>query len=125
MELEVFDLVNQYRAAHSLNVLNVDSILTRVARTHSLNMAEGIVPIGHAGFAERASTVRAEIHYRAIAENIATNLGYPNPARNAFTNWMASAGHKENIEGRYSLTGVGIAKDKEGTYYFTQLFILR
>lgn len=125
MELEVHDLVNRHRVANSLKPLNLDSTLTRVARAHSRNMAEGVLPIGHNGFADRSSAVRAEIRLRAIAENIATNLSYPNPARTAFTNWMLSPGHKENIEGRYNLTGVGIAKDGEGTYYFTQLFVLR
>lgn len=124
MEFEVYDLVNGYRVANSLEPLNLDTTLTRVARVHSQNMAAGVSPIGHDGFAERSLAVREEMYLRAFGENIATNLGYSNPARTAFTNWMQSAGHKENIEGRYTLTGVGIARDKEGTYYFTQLFVL-
>ncbi|MEX1139447.1 MAG: CAP domain-containing protein [Bacteroidota bacterium] len=125
MELQVHDLVNQYRAGLSLKPLIMDSTLTWVARTHSRNMAEGILPIGHDGFPGRSSAIRAQMYFRSIAENIATNLGYPNPARTAFKNWLMSEGHKVNIEGRYNLTGVGIAKDLEGTFYFTQLFVLK
>jgi uncharacterized protein YkwD len=28
------------------------------------------------------------------------------------------------MEGNYNLTGIGVAKNAEGEYYFTQLFIL-
>ncbi|MEB3337507.1 MAG: hypothetical protein VKJ46_08605 [Leptolyngbyaceae bacterium] len=38
---------------------------------------------------------------------------------------MKSPGHLKNIKGQYNLTGIGIAKDSQGKYYFTQIFILR
>jgi len=37
--------------------------------------------------------------------------------------WLNSSGHKKNIEGNYSHTGVGIAKNQYGTLYFTQIFV--
>ncbi len=36
--------------------------------------------------------------------------------------WLRSPGHRENIEGAYDLTGIGVARSRQGVYYFTQLF---
>jgi uncharacterized protein YkwD len=37
--------------------------------------------------------------------------------------WLNSPGHRKNIEGPYNLTGIAMAKAKDGTMYFTQIFI--
>jgi hypothetical protein len=31
----------------------------------------------------------------------------------------------ENIEGKYDVTGVGIVLARDGTFYYTQLFVAR
>jgi uncharacterized protein YkwD len=38
---------------------------------------------------------------------------------------LRSPHHLENIEGSYNLTGVGIVRAKDGTFYYTQLFVAR
>ncbi len=47
------------------------------------------------------------------------------PAGAAVNAWLASTGHRQNIEGDYHLTGVGVASpDNDSlTFYFTQIFI--
>jgi uncharacterized protein YkwD len=61
-----------------------------------------------------------------IAENVGIN-DYPpsGTVRAAVSGWLGSRGHRENIEGRYDLTGVGIVRDAQGAYYYTQIFVRR
>lgn len=65
------------------------------------------------------------IPYRAAAENVAYNRGYTDPVAKAVEGWLNSSGHRRNIEGNYNLTGIGVAKNSQGAYYFTQIFILK
>ena len=37
--------------------------------------------------------------------------------------WIKSPGHRQNIVGRYNLTGIGIVRDRAGKLYYTQLFV--
>ena len=42
---------------------------------------------------------------------------------NAVDGWIKSDGHRKNIESQFNLTGIAIAKNAKGEYYFTQLFV--
>jgi uncharacterized protein YkwD len=55
----------------------------------------------------------------AAGENIA--YGQPTPGA-AVAGWMGSPGHKANILGRYDLTGVGVARDAKGRWWWCQAF---
>jgi uncharacterized protein YkwD len=86
-------------------------------------MASGRVPLGHAGFQQRVQAIGKQIPLRGAAENVAYNMGYGDPAKQAVDGWIKSAGHRSNIEGNFNLTGVGVAQNSKGQYYFTQIFI--
>jgi uncharacterized protein YkwD len=43
----------------------------------------------------------------------------------AIDGWLNSPSHRQNIEGSYDATGIGIVRTAQGEYYFTQIFILR
>ena len=60
-----------------------------------------------------------------VGENVAFNRGHRDPAAEAARGWLASRKHRENIEGPYQLTGVGVATNAAGEVYFTQIFIGR
>jgi uncharacterized protein YkwD len=62
---------------------------------------------------------------RRSAENVAFNQGHRDPAADAVRGWLASRGHRENIEGPYELTGVGVVSNAKGEFYFTQIFVGR
>lgn len=123
IEQAVHTQVNQYRATRGLPPLSLDSRISNQARTHSQNMASGAVPFSHDGFVARVQAIAAVIAYRAAAENVAYNQGYSDPATQAVQGWLRSTGHRTNIEGNYNLTGIGIARNAQGEYYFTQIFI--
>lgn len=123
LEKSVYEQVNKYRASRQLPPLTLNSSIIEQAKIHSQNMANGKVPFSHNGFQQRVDAIGKSITYREAAENVAYNLGFSDPARNAVEGWIKSPGHRKNMEGNYNLTGIGIAKNTKGEYYFTQIFI--
>ncbi|OCR00522.1 serine protease [Oscillatoriales cyanobacterium USR001] len=123
LEKSVHERVNKYRASRNLPPLTLNSSIIEQARIHSQNMANGKVPFSHNGFQQRVDIIGKSITYRSAAENVAYNLGFSDPDRNAVEGWIKSPGHRKNMEGDYNLTGIGIAKNPKGEYYFTQIFI--
>jgi len=126
MEADVARRVNQYRVGHRLRALRYDVKLAAVARAHSENMARGRAPLGHDGFTARADAVEKFLAFKEIAENVAmNNYARARTVPVAMEGWIRSPHHRENIEGRFDVTGVGIARARDGTYYYTQLFVAR
>jgi len=123
LERAVLELVNRHRRAHGLAALVPDARLARQARAHSAAMAAGKTPLGHAGFDARAAALHGVMAFRGIAENVAFNRGHRDPAAEAVRGWLGSRGHRENIEGRYERTGVGVATNAKGDVFFTQIFV--
>ena len=122
MEQAVLQQINEYRRQKGLSVLTLNATISRQARIHSQDMARSHV-LSHDGFDARIQTISKSIPYRAAAENVAYNMGFANPDRQAIDGWLKSTWHRQNIEGNYGLTGIGVAKNAQGEYYFTQIFI--
>jgi len=121
MPAEILRLVNVYRAGMGLRPLTMNKIVARAAANHSHNMATKKVPFGHDGFDARTDAIKKQLRgANAFAENVAYGA---RTAQEALDMWLHSAGHKQNIEGNYNLTGIGIAKGPDGTLYFTQIFV--
>jgi uncharacterized protein YkwD len=125
LEREIYQQVNQYRQSRNLPPLKWDDRITQQARMHSEKMSKKRVSFGHDGFEERAKAIRRDILYVSAAENVALNQGYTDPATQAVRGWIKSNGHRQNMEGKFDLTGVGVVRNAAGEYYFTQIFILR
>ncbi|MGK7875721.1 MAG: CAP domain-containing protein [Xenococcaceae cyanobacterium] len=123
LEQSIHQQVNQYRQSLNLPALRLEPRISQQARIHSERMAKGTVPFSHAGFEQRVQAIGREISYRSAAENVAVNQGYGDPATQAVQGWIRSSGHRQNMEGQFDLTGIGVAKNAAGEYYFTQIFI--
>ena len=123
LEQSTHEQINQYRKSLNLPPLTLDPRISEQARAHSQAMANRQVPFSHQGFEQRVKAIGRVLPYSRAAENIAYNQGYPNPEQQAVQGWIKSTGHRTNIEGQYNLTGIGIAKNSQGEYYFTQIFI--
>ena len=79
---------------------------------------------GHQGFESRTRALRARLELRGAAENVSRHTRRRSQVpRAAVENWLKSRGHRRNIEGRYGTTGVGAARDPDGTWYLTQIFV--
>lgn len=102
--------------------LQYDDALAAIAQAHSEDMArrgyfdhdtpEGISPF------QRARN--AKYPRFASAENIAKTG--TSSAQQVVTLWMNSPGHRANILGDHKYVGIGVAKDVQGLYLWTQMF---
>lgn len=121
LQQSVLDYVNQYRKAKGLAPLKMMPLITAEALKHSKKMADGRVDFGHDGFEGRADRLMSQIELsNAIAENVAYGKF---SAQEVVNRWIQSAGHRKNIEGKFTLTGVGIVRRADGYLFFTQIFI--
>lgn len=129
LERRAFDLINEQRIANGERPLVWDAELCRMARLHSDSMARQEF-FDHTGpdgrdMRERAheSNIRG---WSAMAENIAYNQGFNDPAAFAVERWMRSTKHRDNIlNDSFTRSAVGIARSADGRVYLTQVFIAR
>lgn len=122
-ENEVIRLVNVERAKKGLPALRANWELSRVARMKSQDM------INKNYFSHTSPTYGSPfdmmeafgVKFSAAGENIAMGQRTPQAVMTA---WMNSPGHRSNILGAsYTQIGVGLARNKNGTSYWTQMFI--
>ncbi len=129
LERQAFVLLNQKRTEQGLSALVWDDETAKIARIHSQNMANHKF-FSHKGLDGSLVNDRADSiglsKWRLIGENIAYLRGYRNPVEVAVECWMKSDSHKQNLLNKnWKQTAVGIAVTDDGTYYFTQVFLLR
>lgn len=129
LEKQAFALINEQRAASGLEPLAWSDEAAKIARVHSQNMANHNF-FSHAGLDGSLVSDRADAlgvnKWRAIGENIAYNQGFENPVEFAVERWMKSQKHRDNLlSSRWKESGIGIAITENGTYYFTEVFLVR
>ncbi|MEM1485114.1 CAP domain-containing protein [Oscillospiraceae bacterium PP1C4] len=119
----VVELVNEARAQNGLGALTENAELDKIATLKSQDMAD----LNY--FSHTSPTYGSPfdmlsqfgITYRAAGENIAMGQPTPEAVMNA---WMNSQGHRENIlNANYDKIGVGIVKNANGQYIWTQTFL--
>lgn len=124
LESEVHELINRRRGALGLSLLTADPVLNALAREHSTRMALGEVAVGHDAFEDRFDRAHTALAISRMAENVASNSGYPAAAvpQQMVDGWIRSPRHRASLEGDFRLTGVGIARSATGEFFGTQLF---
>ena len=120
-EKEVFLLVNEHRVKLGKSKLKWHTQATIESQDHSQDMASFRIPFGHGGFNNRIARIEAKDPDTIIksGENVAQN----STAKKAFNAWLTSYGHRKNIEGDFTHTGIGAKKSANGSWYFTQIFL--
>ncbi|MCA9460084.1 MAG: CAP domain-containing protein [Nanoarchaeota archaeon] len=145
IELVVFSQINKIRNDRGLDELIWDPMLAKLARDHSLDMAENDY-LNHTnligdGPNERAKKLGLKTRIETqtkIYEGIGENIGFMpkgivEDVGVLITNedvglamvleWMLSNPHRKNILTEdYRFTGVGVVYDGKGNYYLTQNF---
>lgn len=119
LELEVLDLVNDYRAENDLSQLIFVDEISRQAQTHNFHMIESN-EVCHDDFAARYSVLVSSIRAKAVSENVA--FGY-RTAEAVVAAWIKSEGHKRNLDGEYTHFGISIEEDAQGKFYYTNIFV--
>jgi uncharacterized protein YkwD len=126
LEAEILRLINNVRADHGLNQLQVVQSLTDIARTRSTDMVSRNY-FSH--YNPEGATFFNIMRNSGISwANAGENLGNSTPASygtpSAFINaWMNSASHRDNmLRGHYRYVGVGIV-DGGGRRVVTAIFL--
>jgi len=113
--------INQHRKSLGLVPLKFTEVASIQALKHSEDMAERRTGFGHEGFEERIKKISQKLgRIPAAAENVAYGKL---TAKEVVNGWLHSPGHKKNIEGNYTLTGIGVSKNSSDVLFFTQLFL--
>jgi uncharacterized protein YkwD len=124
VERDTFLIVNQYRAKNDLPALAWNDGITKLARAHSRDMATGDVDFGHEGFSDRVSRLKELMPgFGGAGENVLMSDNVDDIAHAAVALWLRSPHHLKNIRGDYNYSGMGVWQDKNGTVYFTQIFL--
>ncbi|WP_109851709.1 CAP domain-containing protein [Aquimarina sp. AU58] len=115
---EILKLVNEYRQTKGLEALAKNTTAEELAADHTRYMiSKGT--INHDNFDAKFDTLREKENATGMAENVASF--YPD-AQSVVDGWINSEGHRKNIEGNYTHTGIAAIKDESGRYYYTQIF---
>jgi uncharacterized protein YkwD len=127
IERQVFALINFERQKNGLSRLTWNERAAQAARVHCKDMAnKGF--FGHRGSDGSVVNDRARkqgLAWNAIGENIVFFRGYSNAADFAVESWMDSKAHKKNILNKnWAESGIGAYVKPDGTYFFTQVFVL-
>ncbi|EIA09478.1 CAP domain-containing protein [Flavobacterium frigoris] len=118
-EIETMKLINEYRVSVGLNVLEKIDFISLKSEEHDNYMIANNV-VSHDGFVTRAEEIKKVLSAKGVGENIAYNYSTAQSALNA---WLASPGHKENIEGDYTHFGIAIRENPTtGKKYYTNIF---
>ncbi|MDH3610327.1 MAG: CAP domain-containing protein [Nitrosopumilus sp.] len=152
LEITIHQLTNQYRLQAGLNLLSLDDKLSKIARSHSQDMAsrdyfshdspEGRDPTDRGtsqGY--KCEKIVGHIMYIGIAENIFQNnlyhtIWYTNGvptsydwnslddiAQTTVDGWMNSTGHRKNIlTETFDREGIGVEIASNDKVYITQNF---
>jgi uncharacterized protein YkwD len=117
---KAFCYTNQFRAKKRLPRLGWHRRAAEIARKHSINMAQHKVPFGHADFDARVEKITGA---QSVAENVYMANHRGDVAQKAVDGWIKSPGHLKNLVGDYKSCGIGVYKNDEGYWYFTQIFV--
>lgn len=129
VERVAFEMLNKKRVDNGFSPLVWSDDLEAVARQHSQNMAE-FQFFSHRGLDNKLVSDRADEagvgRWRAIGENIAFNRGFDDPVSKAVELWLDSPAHRRNLlSAAWKESAVGVAVAEDGSYYFTQVFLVR
>ena len=120
MVKDVLKQTNQFRRSKGLNQLVMLDQLNAIARKHSEDMAHGRGGFWPWRFLSKRSIGKKKIKgVSAFGENVAYG---PTSGKEVVLMWEKSAGHRRNLLGPFKFIGIGIAKDKQGRIYYTQVF---
>jgi len=126
-ETRIFSLINRERSRTGLGQLGWDDRLADLARRYSEKMArehffEHIDGDGNDVVARaRQSRIRG---WTRIGENLFTCSPTNDLVNLSVRGWMRSPSHRENLlDPDWRDTGIGIAVDREGQIYITEIFV--
>lgn len=119
IEIEILDLINDHRTSLGLDILQDMSIIKSVAYSHTDYMVDNDL-VSHDNFFTRSNYLKSSTGAKKVSENVAYGYGSAQGLVNA---WIGSETHKANLEGDFTNFDISAEKNKDGRWYFTNIFI--
>lgn len=120
MERDVLALVNDYRKSKRLPPLQTNAAIEYQARRHSMDMGTHRIPFGHQGLSFRMKYIIEKV--QGVSQ-VGENVAYGNlSAKAVVSGWIKSPDHRQNMEGNFKYTGIGVTRNMQNQLYFTQIF---
>lgn len=121
IELEILDLINDYRLNLGLTPLKHHTTVKSIAFTHTDYMVE-VNNVSHDNFYQRKNSL--QVYESAV--NVSENVGYGYSSAQAVVNaWINSDDHRANIEGDFTDFDISAEQNADGRWYFTNIFMKR
>ena len=118
-ENETLTLINNYRVSIGLNALIKSDYISFKAEEHNNYMIANNV-VNHNDFVARSEDIMKTLSAKYVTENVAYNYTTPKAVLDA---WLASEGHKTNLEGNYTHFGLSVRENPTtGKKYYTNIF---
>ena len=118
-ENETLTLINNYRVSIGLNALIKSDYISFKAEEHNNYMITNNV-VNHNDFITRSEDIMKTLGATYVTENVAFNYSTPKAVLDA---WLASEGHKANLEGNYTHFGISVRENPTtGKKYYTNIF---
>ncbi len=121
IEIEIMELINEYRISKGLNALGRNEIVKGKAFGHTDYMIES-EQVSHNNFFSRKNYLVNNVGAYKVSENVAYAYTSAESVVNA---WINSEGHRTNLEGDFTDFEVSAEQNQDGRWYFTNIFIKR
>lgn len=118
-ELELLDLVNEYRVSQGKNALEIIEHISYKSGEHNDYMIV-VNSVNHDGFNDRKTNLQHVLGAVKVGENVAYGYSTPQATLNA---WVESEGHRINLLGDYTHFGLSTKQNESGKKYYTNIFI--
>ncbi len=119
IEKQILELINNHRLTKGLNPLGDLPVVKSVAYSHTDYMLDKD-EVSHDNFYTRSNYLKSNVAAKRVSENVA--YGYSS-AESVVKAWLKSDGHKANIEGDFTNFDVSAEKNKNGRWFYTNIFI--
>ena len=121
IEIEVLELINEYRILHGKNALEILPLAKSQAHNHTNYMIERNI-ISHDNFDSR----RAFLEHNAGAFRVSENVGHGFfTAEAAVNTWIDSDNHRHTILSDFSNFDISAERHSNGSWYFTNIFVMK
>ncbi len=119
VEIQILELINNYRLNMGLNPLENMDLIKAQAYTHTEHMVIEN-EVSHDNFFERSNFLKANAGAKVVSENVAYGYTY---AESVVDAWLKSESHRKNIEGDFTNFDVSAEQNNSGQWYYTNIFI--
>ncbi len=119
IEIEILELINEYRVSQGLCNLVTMDIVKYQAFSHTDYMIEQN-NISHDYFFSRKAFLQSQAGALEVSENVAYGYSYAESVVNA---WINSESHRATIEGDFTDFDISAEQNDEGVWFFTNIFV--